>query len=235
MQDLRFSDSDVLARQLAGDLAARMRKGIEQRGRVCIAVSGGNTPKAFFDALSREPLAWEKVLITLVDERWVDAEHDASNARLVREYLLKNGAQKAYFLPLKNAAATPVDGFMECENRLHEQIIRLDYAVLGMGTDGHTASWFPHSKALASALNEAGGAWCCPVMDAPSMPQRMTLTWSLLAQCRHLFLHFEGPDKDQVFSRACFADDVHNLNEMPVRTLIGQSSVTLSLYRTQGE
>ncbi|MDK2779344.1 MAG: 6-phosphogluconolactonase [Pseudomonadota bacterium] len=233
MQDLRFPDPQSLARQLAGDLAERMRKAINDRGRVCIAVSGGSTPLLFFQALSQQKLPWEKVLITLVDERWVNEDHDASNARLVRANLLQNEALKAYFLPLKNAAATPKDGFMDCENRLHELITRLDYAVLGMGTDGHTASWFPHSQALARALNEAGGAWCCPVDDAPSMPQRMTLSWSLLAGCRHLFLHFEGSAKDAVYAQATRPDQIQNLTDMPVRTLLSQSAVPLSLYRTE--
>ena len=196
MQDSRFPDSHKLARQLAEDLAERMRDAIAERGRVCIAVSGGNTPVAFFKALSDQSLPWDKVLVTLVDERWVNDDEEGSNARLVKDNLLINQAADAYFLPLKNTAPTPVDGFMECENRLHELIVRLDYAVLGMGTDGHTASWFPQSQALARALDEAGGAWCCPVTDAPSFPQRMTLTWSFLAGCRHLFLHFEGQEKE---------------------------------------
>lgn len=234
MQDLRFRESTALARQLAADIAARMRKSIGLRGRVCIAVSGGNTPLAFFSALSHEVLPWDKVLVTLVDERWVDESHEASNAALVRRHLLQNEAKKAYFLPLKNKAKDPVAGFMECDNALHEQIIRLDYAVMGMGMDGHTASWFPHSKALTQALNESTGARCCPVLDAPVMPQRMTLSWSFIAACRHVFLHFEGAEKNSVFERATNAQDIHNLTEMPVRTLLSQSSVPLTIYRSEG-
>ena len=233
MQDLRFPDAAALARQLAGDLAERMRQAIAERGRVCIAVSGGSTPVLFFQALSVQPLPWEKVLVTLVDERWVDETDEASNAGLVRRHLLKNEAARAYFLPLKNPAATAAEGFMQCENSLHEQIVRLDYAVLGMGTDGHTASWFPHSKALARALNEAGGARCCPVDDAPQIAQRMTLSWSFLAGCRHLFLHFEGAEKDAVYARATAPEQIQNLTAMPVRTVLSQSSVPLTLYRTE--
>ena len=232
MQDSRFPDSRKLARQLAEDLASRIRKSLAERGRVCIAVSGGTTPVAFFKALSLQDLAWDKVLITLVDERWVNEDEEGSNARLVKENLLINNAARAYFLPLKNKAANPVDGFMECENRLHELIKRLDYAVLGMGTDGHTASWFPQSKALAKALDEAGGAWCCPVTDAPAFPQRMTLSWSFLSGCRHLFLHFEGAEKDATFNRVMDPADIQNLTAMPVRTVLSQSAVPLSLYRT---
>jgi len=232
MQDLRYPDSLTLARQLAGDLANRMRKSIEARGRVCIAVSGGQTPVAFFQALAQQQLPWDKVLITLVDERWVPETDPASNARLVREHLLQQQAAQAYFLPLKNSAADPVAGFMECENRLHEQIIRLDYAVLGLGHDGHTASWFPHSAALANAMSSSNAAWCCPVTDAPQHLQRMTLTWNLLSGCRHLFLHFEGPDKDAVFAAASDPAQLHDNAAMPVRTLLSQGDVPLSIYRT---
>ena len=115
MIDNRFSSSSVLARQLADDLAGKMREAIEARGRVCIAVSGGSTPVKFFEELSKRQLDWSKVRITLVDERWVDEENAASNARLVREHLLQNEASQAYFLPLKNKSADPVNGFMECE------------------------------------------------------------------------------------------------------------------------
>ena len=80
MQDSRFPDSHKLARQLAEDLAERMRDAIAERGRVCIAVSGGNTPVAFFKALSDQSLPWDKVLVTLVDERWVNDDEEVANA-----------------------------------------------------------------------------------------------------------------------------------------------------------
>ena len=98
MTDNRFASSETLAKQLADSLAKRIREAIEARGRVCIAVSGGSTPVRFFQELSKRELDWSKVLITLVDERWVDETDPASNARLVREHLLQNHAAKAYFL-----------------------------------------------------------------------------------------------------------------------------------------
>ena len=96
------------------------------------------------------------------DERWVPLDDAASNAALVRRHLLQNEAEQAYFLPLKNSAPNPVDGFMECENSLHELMVRLDFAVLGMGNDGHTASWFPGSEALPKCLDEGNGKSMLP-------------------------------------------------------------------------
>ena len=233
MSENRFQSSAVLARQMADDLATRIREAIEARGRVCLAVSGGTTPVQFFEELSSRDVDWSKVLITLVDERWVGEDEAASNARLVREHLLKNNAESAYFLPLKNKAKNPVDGFMECENKLHEQIRRLDFAVLGMGHDGHTASWFPESAALSKCLDESGGAWCCPVTDEPAGLPRMTLTWALLSNCRHLYLHFEGQQKNAVYQQALEEEGRTDIQAMPVRTVLTQSQVPLTIFRSE--
>lgn len=233
MAENRFTSSEALARQLADDLAGKMREAIDARGRVCIAVSGGSTPVRFFEELSKRELDWSKVRITLVDERWVDESDGASNAALVRRHLLQNRAVHAYFFSLKNKASDPVDGYMQCENGLHELMVRLDFAVLGMGADGHTASWFPNSDALPKCLDEASSAWCCPVTDEPSGLPRMTLTWGLLSNCRQLYLHFEGAEKNQVFGKARAEKERQHLSAMPVRAVLHQSLVPLNIYRSE--
>ncbi|MCD8521243.1 MAG: 6-phosphogluconolactonase [Saccharospirillaceae bacterium] len=233
IQDVRFGNSESLARRLAEDLATRLQRCIEHRGRACLAVSGGQTPVRFFQQLAQQTIDWQNVLITLVDERWVAEDDVRSNAALVREHLLQQHARQAYFLPLKNTAPTPQLGFMTCENTLHEQIDQLDFAVLGMGNDGHTASWFPHSRALTTCLDDQAGAWCCAVTDSCVIPPRMTLTWSLLASCRHLFLLFDGDDKNRVFRQACNEAEADNTAAMPVRRIVFQHKVPLSVYHRE--
>lgn len=233
MQDLKFTDAKTLAKQLAEELASRMRKMIEKEGEVAVAFSGGSTPAKFLQELSKQSLEWKKVTVTLVDERWCDETDPASNARLIKDNLLQDEAKKAWFVPLKNNAATPVDGFMECENRLHEQIKTLHYAVLGMGTDGHCASWFPNSKALNDLLSDDQRARCQPVMDAPHFAQRMSLTWSFLSTCKHLFLHFEGEEKNKAFAKVGSITDIKDIESMPVRKLLSQGQVELTVYRTR--
>lgn len=232
MQELKFSEANVLAKQLAADLASRMQRTIDKEGRVAIAVSGGSTPVHFFQALAQQTLEWAKVTVTLVDERWCDDTDSASNARLVKRHLLQDKAAQAYFIPLKNSAKTAVDGFMACENRLQEEIKTLHYAVLGMGTDGHTASWFPGSKALQSLLSDTQQSRCLPVTDAPQFAQRMSLTWSFLASCKHVFLHFEGEEKNSAYALAADPASVQEIASMPVRKLLTQNQVELTLYRT---
>ncbi|MDO6681458.1 MULTISPECIES: 6-phosphogluconolactonase [unclassified Oceanobacter] len=232
MSDNRFDSASILAKQLADAVSLCLKERVAQKGRACLAVSGGNTPKAFFEELGKRALPWSQILVTLVDERWVDESDPSSNAGLVKAHLLQGPAAAAYFLPLKNAALTPTAGFMDCENSLHEQISRLDVAVLGMGTDGHTASWFPQSAALERCLDEGGSAWSSPVVDAELELPRMTLTWAMLSQCQNIFLHFEGAEKQAVFEAACDPGQQQNIAAMPVRTLLYQSQVPLSIFRT---
>lgn len=231
MQDFRFKNGETLAAQLAQDFAERMRKTITKQGKVTIALSGGRTPVQFFQQLSQQPIAWDRVIVTLVDERWVDSSDEASNEYLIRQHLLQNEASNAWLVPLKTKTLSAEEGYMECENRLYEQAPQLDYAVLGMGNDGHCASWFPHSNALTKALDSQGTAKCVPVLDAPEF-ERMTLTWSYLAQCRHLFLHFEGDEKNQTWQQVIASEQLHDLHAMPVRHLLNQQQVPLSIYRT---
>lgn len=233
MQDLQFVNSEKLAKQLAVDLGGRMQRTIEKEGSVVIALSGGSTPVKFLQALALQKIDWKKVTVTLVDERWVDDTDSASNARLIKENLLQGDAKLAWFVPLKNSAASAVDGYMECENRLQEEIKTLHYAVLGMGNDGHCASWFPNSKALPALLDDDQQARSLPVTDAPQFAQRMSLTWGFLASCKHLFLHFEGDDKNATFAKVGSITDIQNIEAMPVRKLLSQHHVDLTVYRTR--
>lgn len=74
-----FADKATLATHLAHDVAAMLRAGIAERGTASLVVSGGSTPKPFFEALRQAPIEWKHVVITLADERWVDADHEDSN------------------------------------------------------------------------------------------------------------------------------------------------------------
>ena len=84
-----FADKPTLAKELAEAVADRIRTAIAQRGEAAIAVSGGSTPGKFFQALGKtKDIDWSKVVVTLVDERWVDETNDRSNALLVNEKML---------------------------------------------------------------------------------------------------------------------------------------------------
>lgn len=223
-------NEETLAKKLTTSVVKQLKESIETHGKACMAVSGGSTPVQFFQQLSQQELDWSKVTITLVDERWIPTDDAKSNEKLVRDHLLKNHAQHAYLLGLKNKAILPSEGIMDCETQLREQIIKLDVVVLGMGIDGHTASWFADSKQLDALTDSDTSAWCLPVEDDFLPQPRMSLTWRFMKQARKIYLHFSGEDKNIIFDNAC-----EGINEdLPVSHVLHHDGITINVYRTEG-
>ncbi|MCC2615417.1 6-phosphogluconolactonase [Aestuariibacter halophilus] len=216
------------AASLNADICKRivdiLQDGIEQHGRASLVVSGGRTPVPLFAALSEQPLAWDKVDVTLADERWVDNNHEASNEKLVREHLLVGRAANANFVPLKTSAEDASDGVSECEQRIAAMQQPFDVLILGMGEDGHTASLFPCSAQLADGLDCDSGRTCIAVTPGNAPHQRMSLTLPALLNSKHIFLHLTGDKKRQVVEQAMASDDV---NEMPIRAVLQHADVDL--------
>ncbi len=195
-------DPASLAAALARAVAADLHEAIRLRGAALLAVSGGNTPKAFLRALSQERLDWSKVSVTLVDERWVAPDDARSNAALVRQHLLQGGAAAARFIPLYVDAPDPETGLAEVEARVAALALPFDALVLGMGLDGHCASLFPGGDNLQRALRYDAPEHVLP-MRAPAAPEpRITLTLPVLVNTRRLYLHIEGLAKREVLQLA---------------------------------
>jgi 6-phosphogluconolactonase len=189
---------------LAQFVAEKVTQAIAARGKAVIALSGGRTPMGMLTKLRQLPLPWEKVLVTLVDDRWVEENHPDSNARLLREALLQDHAQAATFLPLKNSAPSPHEGQMECETHLSQLPAKLDVVILGMGEDGHTASLFPEAPELETAMY--GEQRCAAISPQTAPHLRMTLTAPYISQSRTVILHITGTSKKQLLQEMCAED-----------------------------
>ena len=212
-----FADREALAAALAETVAARLKAAIAKRGEASIAVSGGTTPERFFDVLSRADLNWGKVSVTLVDERWVPPGHERSNARLVAEAFLINRAAIARFVPLYRDVACPEDGIVSIFAALVTVPVPFDVVVLGMGTDGHTASFFPGGDHLAEALDPDNPA-LLSAMNAPGAGEpRITFTLAPILASGLIALHIEGEEKKAVLGQA-LADGP--AEDMPVRAVL---------------
>lgn len=197
-----YATREDLAARLAADVADRLREAIKAKGGATLAVSGGTTPELFFEALSHKDLDWTKVIVTLVDERFVPPSSDRSNERLVREKLLRNEARLARFVGLYSAVQDVEAAARQAEAGLALLGPRLDVVVLGMGTDGHTASFFPDAPNL-DALTDVAQKRRVLAVDAPSGGEpRITLTLPLIVEARLLVLHIEGDTKRQVLDVA---------------------------------
>ena len=212
-----FADKTALAKELAETVAARIEAAIARDGVAAIAVSGGSTPAKFFSVLGKtKTLDWEKVIVTLVDERWVDELNDRSNAKLVNEKLLQGPAAVARFVPLYSGGDEPDASGVERTNALLAELPdRFAAVVLGMGNDGHTASFFPGGDTLDQVLSDEGPAMA---LRAPGAGEpRITLTLPRLLRAEGIYLHVEGEEKAATLEQALGEGPV---GDMPVRAVL---------------
>ncbi len=222
-----FGSKEDLALALSEAVADDIKQGCRGRGVAAIALSGGSTPAKFFSTLGRrDDIDWSRVLVSLVDERWVPETSDRSNAALVNMRLLQGPAASARFIPLYAGGDEPdAAALARTAKQLEALPPRFAAVVLGMGSDGHTASFFPGGDNLNEALTSEA-----PVvaMRAPGAGEpRVTLSLNRLLQTDGLYLHIEGEEKAKVLEQA-LAEGPDE--EMPIRAVLRQTTTTLNVY-----
>jgi 6-phosphogluconolactonase len=213
------------AADIADRIATLLSQAIAERGVATIAVSGGRSPRPVLEALSTAPLDWTKLIVTLVDERWVEPISADSNERLVREALLQGPAAHARFVPMKNHASDAYAGQPAAEETLAALPWPLDIILLGMGDDGHTASLFPAAKDLAEGL--ASDALTIAATPPAAPHQRLSLTASAILKSRHIFLQIGGAAKKAVYDQALAGGPVEAL---PIRLALLQDKVPVEVW-----
>jgi 6-phosphogluconolactonase len=202
-----FPARDALMAAAAEGIERCARAAIVSRGAANIALSGGSTPRPAYEALARADLPWKKVRFLLVDERFVPLTSDASNERMLRDALAPALAAGATLLPMYADGASLEEAAARADTAYAP--LRIDAALMGMGGDGHTASWFPRAPRLAEALDPSTTRTVVSQIapGAQGSSERLTLTLPAIAHAGAALLLITGEDKRAVLERALAEND----------------------------
>jgi len=225
----KFATADEMIRDLADEIVACLEAGVQARGAASFVASGGTTPGPLFDALAGRVAPWDRVYVTLSDERWVTPTADASNEKLIRSRLLRDKASAAHLITMKTGHAHPRDAETDVSAAISAMPRPFDITVLGMGDDGHTASLFPGADGLDAALDTQSPLLVRGIHPAKldSTGERMTLTLRTILDSRLIIVLIRGDTKLKTLDAALAGEDVH---EMPVRAVLLQSVTPVQVY-----
>jgi 6-phosphogluconolactonase len=197
-------DAAALAEAGAREFSRAASDALDDRGIFRVVLAGGSTPRALYTRLTRAPfrrsIRWDRVRFFFGDERCVPPDHERSNYRMARETLFDPLKIPARHVLRMKGEEDPTRAAREYERAIRRQFsgrpARFDLILLGLGHDGHTASLFPSTAALAERRR---------LVAANSVPKfsewRLTLTFRALNAARRVVFLVSGSEKAGVAAK----------------------------------
>ena len=189
-------ESSQLPNIAAQRIAESLTRTIGEEGHVSLALAGGTTPRAVYEALAKiSGIDWAKVIVFFGDERAVPPTHPDSNFSMAQSALFSRVA-----LPAANIHRIPAEEpDLDAVARAYEAILpeRISLMVLGIGEDGHTASLFPGSPALKERTRRV-----LPVIGPKPPPRRFSVTPPVIESAGTCIMLATGSGKAEPVRRA---------------------------------
>ncbi|PZM81351.1 MAG: 6-phosphogluconolactonase [Candidatus Melainabacteria bacterium] len=197
-----FENYDALVAATADLFVKLAEDAIKERGKFVTSLSGGSTPKGFYSRLAEKEIAsrvdWSKVVVFFGDERTVPYTSAESNQRMITEHLLSKVAlNRENVFALSDPDMDPKQTAIDYERTMHEffrlsgdELPQFDFMLLGLGDDGHTASLFPGSPALAETRR-----WFVDNQVEQLNSVRLTTTYPVINNSRNIIFLASGKGK----------------------------------------
>lgn len=215
-----FSSKQELDQVLCKDIVKIIEEAISERKVAHILLSGGSSPVQLYELLSQADLDWSKVVIGLVDERFVPPINEFSNERMIAEKLIQNKAHKAQLLGMVANSSNQEDNLHLISEKYRPFMKQLDLVLFGMGEDGHTASLFPNDEVSENLLRSDEIGIFNTI--SPNHPQnRITCSPAMLNQSKNMILMLSGEKKLNVFQEA-------PMNQLPISFFVENLQVYYS-------
>lgn len=200
-------DSDDLAHSAARIFLETALKAVKEHGRFRVALSGGSTPRKLYETLADRSgryaasFPWNDTDFFWTDERHVPPDHSDSNYRMTNQSMLERASvplQNIHRVPAENP--DPVSAAIEYEGQLRRvfdlapgEIPRFDLILLGIGSEGHTASIFPHSELLTETTKLVAATWVEKLKT-----DRITFTLPVLNNAALVMFLVSGKEKSSI-------------------------------------
>jgi len=202
-----FRNAAELAQQAAQLILTQSQLGVARNNLFTIALSGGSTPKRLYELLAdptqqfRSQLPWDRIHFFWTDERHVPPDHPDSNYRMVREAMLVRApvppTNVHRMLSEKpNASEAANDYESQLRDFFHlpaGELPRIDFALLGLGPEGHTASLFPDSEVLQETQRWVAAPWIAKLNS-----YRLTMTLPVLNNASTVVFLVSGSEKAEI-------------------------------------
>ena len=201
MEIKKFENKKILESSLLLKISTCISDAIKKYGDARFLLSGGSTPMNLYSLLSEETIEWEKVKIGLVDERFVPIENLFNNETQIKNNLLKNSAKFATIFGMVYNYENEILNLKMVNQQYKIFFERIDFTILGMGEDGHTASLFPGDKESEELMNTSNiGIFST---KSPSFPyNRITCSKELIAKSNYIALFINGETKFNVLKNS---------------------------------
>lgn len=227
IQWIEKNDRLALASTLADDVTKIINRSIKEHDRASIALPGGSTPIPFLKCLTTMDLEWEKLCVTLTDERCVNTDDPNSNEAMIRKYL--PNCEKGQFKSLNRNGLVTYESIQFATQNIISIQRPFDVTILGMGEDAHIASLFPHNEASLAGLDYDNDDLCVVVHPENVSPNvaRISQTLSSLLNSKQIYLYINGMNKKAAYEKAL---ESHNAVEYPVSAVLHQNYCPVTVY-----
>ncbi len=211
---------------IGSDFVAKASKAIEtfiveQNRPLRIALSGGSSPKAIYEKLATsDQINWSQIELYLVDERYVPADDNESNAKMIQATLVSRISDLKAFhhFDTTEEIADALDDYEAKLKKLSSPLF--DLVLLGLGSDGHTASLFPHGPELEEIERLVVGS-----ISPNGVSERMSLSFPAIMNSQKVIFLIRGKGKRKIVEK--WLNDEGLEEEIPAKIILDHQDLDI--------